>query len=158
VSTSFTLTIDRTSLSLSSLVIGADPADGYVLDPNFGPGRRQWDRVTAESPWVHGRAVTSSRMLVSEMVGTIYVISLEQSAATLGSRVDALVDTLSQLSYTVTFTHTEGVTSQAWSWTCEPADIDPGDNGVFVDYQLAALCQPFTVHIPRSPIPLAGPI
>jgi hypothetical protein len=156
--TTLVLAIDRTSLSLGTLSIAADPSSGYILE-TFGPGRRQWDRATAESPWVHGRALTGSRMLQGELTGVVCVYAdAAASAATLGTRLDALVDALSQFSYTVTFTHTEGVTSQAWTWTCEPADLDIGDAGLFADDDLAALIQPVAFRIPRSPIPLAGPI
>lgn len=143
------MSIGRTSLSLSALSL---PSSTYDFGEFFTDGVR-WDRLTASSPWVHGRRLRNARMDVRTVTGELYVISpMGTSPATHDAARDALVDALSQFSWTLTITGTEGG-SQSWSWTCEPADIETPDS-IMSDSMWS--WSTLNVSIPVYPIALAG--
>ena len=141
-----TLSIDRTSLSLSPLVV---PSTGFELGA-FDPGGVQWQRAFAESRFVNDSALISARRSSTQLTGTIR--TLGSSPGSLQTLEAALVAALSQFTYAVTWTET-GTANAVYTWTCWPADIDtPGfsapDRGLWV--------QEFQVTIPRKSVPAAG--
>ena len=152
----YSLTISRTSLSLADLVV---PSTGYEMgEGTFGPGGVTWNLGYAGSRFVDGDALVDARKANSNLAGVLRVVADEGSDPTvLQSREAVLVTALSQFAYTVTFTQTVGATSVTYSWSCQPANVSPS-GGAFLDYHRNMLIQEFDVTIPRSAVPVSGPI
>jgi hypothetical protein len=145
--------ISRTLLSLSPLAIGAGAGDTYQAD-ELTPDGRAWDRVTVGSPWVHGRVLRAARMRPATLSGAIIVVSsLAAGPATHETALAALVEALSQFTYTMTLTVTDGANNQSWTYACEPADVNPGESINRYGRDRLTTVQ---VSIPHYPIPSAG--
>jgi hypothetical protein len=145
--------ISRTLLSLSPLAIGAAAGDTYQAG-ELTPDGRAWDRVTSGSPWVHGRVLRAARMRPAALVGEITVVSsLAAGPATHETALSDLIEALSQFTYTMTLTVTDGANNQSWTYACEPADCNPSESINRYGRDRFTTVQ---VTIPHYPIPSAG--
>lgn len=140
--------ISRTELALANLAL-EDEANGYEI-VSLGPGALSWRRETVRSPYVHGETLVTAVKDLSIAPMTVRVKA--SSAATLDTRLDALLDAFAQFEYSI------GVTIDGVSkiWTCQPADLSVGDGGEFNKYQLMAKMYEVTLSIPRHPVPTSG--
>ena len=146
---SSTLTIDRTELALSALVV---PTSGsFELGEDFSPGGVRWQRALASSRFVDGGALTAVRRDMTQIGGTIRAVGT--TPTTLQANESVLLAALAQFSYTVTWQEV-GATTATYTWTAMPADVEP--RGGFVDYLRGMFVQEFAVTIPRQPVPVAG--
>lgn len=120
-----------------------DAANGLDL------GTVQWNRITADSPF------SSGRVLVQAVKGTptlnMRVDVTGADLATVQADVSTLLAAVWQTAYQVSLTLDTGAT---YTWNCEPADATVG---VTYSHVLGRMC-PVVLSIPRSPIPVAGPI
>jgi len=99
-----TVTIDRTSLSLSDLVIDSEGFGTYYID-KAGLGRpgTAWDETFADdSPWIDGRVRTAAKKQETTLPLTVRVQA--ESSAALDTAVAALEAALEQFVYEVTVT------------------------------------------------------
>lgn len=126
-------------------------AAGYQV-VSVGPGARSWRKETVTSPFVHGRAVVSQVLDAGSFPLLVRVKAL--TAATLASRITALLHAVEQVSYDTTVV-IDGVT---WTWRCETADTSIGEAGSLDPHGLRNLQQLVTCSIPRHPVPIAGPM
>lgn len=113
---SLSLTIDRTSISLSALVISTTPAAGMWL-PEQGLVRPDMDyrrTYAPDSSYVPGRTILAAVLEASTLPATVYFRAATTSA--LVTLENTLTAALAQWAYTVTLT----IDSSAWSWTGEP--------------------------------------
>ena len=124
-----TVSIDRTSLSLSALVIDSEGFGTYYIDKaGLGrPGRTPRETLAAASPFVHGNLRTAVVWDEATLPLTVRVQS--DSSADLATAVGALEAALSQFVYTVTVT-VDGV---ARAWTAYPATWNTTDALVDVE-------------------------
>ena len=140
------VSIDRTSLSLSALVITDLPGATYRL-PEDGMGRpaiAQRRTYAGNSAWLNGSTLISATKEQASLPLVIYTEAA--SSATLDTQMTALEAALGQFVYNVTVT-VDGV---AKVWRGDPADISWGE----VDSGLvrAKMCRA-SVTIPVYPIP-----
>ena len=142
----FTASIDRTSLSLSALAITSDPFALAAEGVDFGPV--QYRRQVATSQFVHGGIPTSMVKDLTELGMTVRVKGSTQ--AVLQTNIDTLIDAVSQWTYTITFSYS----STVYTWTCWAADYAVGAT----DDRFDLLDVEVSLVIPRSPIPVAGPV
>ena len=143
-----TLSIDRTSLSLSALVI---PSTGFELGEDFSPGGVQQQRALAESRFVDGAALTAVRRQMTQLAGTLRAVGTTPTGLQANEAV--LLAALGQFSFMVTWSEV-GATTATYTWTCQPADVET--KAGFVDYLRGMFVQEFAVTIPRQPTPVAG--
>lgn len=137
-------TISRTSGG--NLVIDSD---GIYRVVSFGPGARSWRRDRATSPSVAGGQLVNA--VLDVQVRPLVVRVYGATAAELNTRTGALVDALSQFSYTLTVT----IDGTTWAYACEPADGGPV-NGELDKFELLSRQQTYAFQIPGSPIPTTG--
>lgn len=158
-----TLTIDRSNLALADLVVGADAATGYTLDPGLSIGSVTWRKHVEQEANVAGRQLIDYVRDVSAVSGSITCHGT--SEADLQAKLSALITALTQVdatlgfqTFTMTYTHGAAV----YQWTCtEPADCTiggEGSSGALNDMEMAQYLQPLGFTIVRDPIPLSGPI
>lgn len=147
------VSISRTMLGLSTLVLpGTDYGFGHIELDGV-----QWDRTFAQSPWVDGRALTGARMQANTLRVPL-IVRQDQDAALAGlnTAVQALKDAVTQFAWTFSLAATIGVTTTAYQWACEPADISPGE--VVFSRALGARIIVLACTIPVSPRPISGPL
>lgn len=138
------ISIDRTSLTLSALVV-ADDGTTYRPTPD-GIGRPgiSW-RLTAmpDSADSHGTEYVAAVKEQSSMPLQVKVYA--DSSAALDAACDALEEALSQFAYTMTVT-VDGV---AKTWTCAPASwqVSNFDSG-----EVAAHIATYAITVPVYPI------
>lgn len=156
-----TLTIDRTNLSLTDLVIGTDTTTGYTLDPGLKLGDVTWRKHTEESENVAGRQLIDYVRDSTEVRGSITVHGMSETdlQTKMGALITALTrvdDTLGFQAFPMTYTHGAAV----YQWTCtEPGDLTIGSStDQLDDMEMASFLQSVGFVIVRDPIPLAGPI
>jgi hypothetical protein len=139
------LSIDRTSLSLSPLVLGNDPSGVYVYpedglaQPNFEMRRR----YAPDSAYTPGRL-----LLGSVLDGTTIPLTIDvrgTSAANLLSRKAELEAAVAQFAYTVTMV-VAGQTVGTW-----PADPTAPWWGIVNHADAAAFIATGTLAIPVNP-------
>lgn len=138
------ITVDRSSLSKSDLVITDYPTGGLWL-PEDGLGRpgKSWRRTYATSPWVHGSVQTQATLDQSSQPLSIYAQGTTTAALrTLQAEVEEAF-----FQFVFPLTITEDGESQVWE--CDSADISWGD----LDSGLtAAHLARATVTIPVYPV------
>lgn len=138
-------TISRDGLSLPDLV--ADGRSGtYSVRSGFALPAGVWRRSYATSPYVHGRLLTGAVLEQTEIPLPIRVDA--NTAAVLAQRVKALINAISQFTYTLTL----DLDGEVTSWTCEPADYTPGGDTYFKGHY-AGYRQHVGLTIPVYPIP-----
>lgn len=142
-----TLSISRDGLTVPALplTIGtARTAGSYQLTANgWNPGRVQRDNSIAQSRWLSGGALVSTRDEIVTLELTVRIWG--SSVANMRSMVDDLGDALGQWSYTITETITGSLTPNVYA--CMPAswaiESDPNQWRQFTTL--------FTASIPRQP-------
>lgn len=138
------VTIDRTTLSLTALVIGNDPTTGLWL-PEDGIGRpaKLWRRKTVTSNFIHGAVQTHAVLEQATIPLTVYAQAA--TSAALKTLQDTLETALSQWVYDATLTE-DGV---ARTFECDCADVSWGefDSGMTRAHMARA-----TVTIPCYPV------
>ena len=115
------VSIDRTSLSLSALVIGsAYNATGIWLDPDglIRPAKT-WSRNYATARDWNGAVQTDARLEQSAYALTVYL------SGSSTANVETLYTTLETALYQFTFTMTVTVDGTARVWTADCADVTP---------------------------------
>ena len=141
------VSIDRTSLSLSALVIDTDGFGTYYVDA-AGLGRvgRTWRETTAAaSPFVDGVLVTDS-VLDDAALALVVRVQAADTAA-LDTAVTALEAALSQFTYPVTVVM-DGVTKV---WTARPATIQTTD--ALIDFErVTNHIEDLSILIPVYPV------
>jgi len=142
-----TVTIDRTSLSLSDLSITSDNSGTYTLaQGGLGrPGIAQREAFADDSKWVNGRLRTA----VVKEESTLPLIVRVQSTTTSGlaTAVSALETALCQFTYTVTV----DVDGDSKDWTAYPAAIGAAD-GLYVPGRVLDHYEDLTISIPIYPV------
>lgn len=139
------VSIDRTSLSLSALVINDYPGAGLWLpeDALQRPAKAQRLTYAADSPFVHGSLLTSAVLLQSSLP-----MSVKAGAATTAALED-LMDELEAALFQFTYDVTVTVDGSPRVWRADPADIGWGtiDSG-----EVAARIATASVTIPVYPV------
>lgn len=151
-STVHALSIGRTLLSLSALTM---PTTSYRFGhPTFSG--KQWDRQFAQSPYVHGRQLTSARLQVSSIeVDLICIAELTDSVDTLDQAQATLLAALEQFAYTITVTATDGIGPVVThTWAAEPADWVAGE--IPMDLEQRYRVSLWKATIPVHPVPKVG--
>lgn len=140
-----TLTVDRSSISLSDLVIDSEGFSGdYTLltyeEPDTSP------RVaTARSPYVHGELVTGYTLDTSTMVFGVRVEGV--GTAGLETKVQALRRALCRQA---SFTITRVLDGETQVWSCQPAGMTR--QGAVVKGDVDAHLAEYTITAPVYPI------
>lgn len=157
---SATLTVSRTNLSLSDLVLGVDPNTGFTLDPQLSIGSVTWRKTIADRT-----ANVAGRQMIDytreECIAAGSVTCYGSTETDLQSKIATLITALTQIDATAgfqpfTMTYTHGTAT--YSWTCtEPADVTP-TTGSLDDAEMAVFIQSFRFEIQRDPVALSGPI
>lgn len=142
-----TVTIDRSGLSLSDLVIDTEGFGTYYVDKGgLGRvGRTPRETVATSSPFVHGQSRTS--VVLEESTLSLAVRVQAASSSALDAAVVALEDALFQFVYDVTVV-VDGVTKV---WTAYPATIDSTD-GLVAFERVQAFHEDLAVSIPVYPV------
>ena len=138
------LSISRDSLTppLTPLSI-ADAGTGTYVLMSFNPGQRLRDNAIAESRWIDGGSLTSSKVGLLTMQMTLMIRAASLSA--LETAAADLDEALGQFSYTITQTTAGALTTT--TYTCMPASTS-------LDYDPALLRNSmglFTATIPVQP-------
>ena len=139
--------IDRTSLSLSDLVIDSTPTSTYTF-ADGGVGRvgiTRRDTFATDSPFVDGRMRTASVKEESSLAGIVIVQGASWSAV--DTSVTALQTALDQFVYTVTDVRS-GVSKV---WTAYPASVGAVDGVVTVD-NVSQFYTVVSIGIPVDPV------
>lgn len=149
------VTIGRTGLSLSDIVMTNAASDTYQFGELSTTGLT-WERNTVTSPWVHGRRLRSTRKVAREISGELYVVSaLTATPTTHDTALGTLLTALSQFSWALSIASTDGSNTRTWTYACEPADVEPGGDETLMmnaTYRWTTL----NVTIPVSPLPSSG--
>lgn len=145
-----TVSIDRSALSLSPLVIADDGATYRLTERGLGrPGVTWRMGAMPDSADVHGTEYISAAKEQSSLPLEVAVTASTTSA--LSAAVVALEAAVSQFSYDVTVT-VDGV---GRTWSCGPASYASA-NGAFDAGMVAAHFDVLSITIPVYPIPEAS--
>jgi len=142
-----TVSIDRTGLSLSALVIETSGAGTYVMDQG-GLGRvgtTPRDTLATDSPFIHGHTRVAS--VLEETTLPLVVRVQSTTSALLNTAVTALETALHQFVYTVTVT-VDGI---ARVWTAYPATIGAVD-GLVAYERVTDFYEVLSISIPVYPV------
>lgn len=137
--------ITRPELGMSDLLLDNTT---YEIRPGFDVGTVTRRRDVVRSPYVPGSFEVNSVPDQATLTLPLWVNGTTETAR--ATAVTALLDAASQRVYEVEIT----VNGAAFRWTCDPADYSVA----FDDAHLYAHKVPATLVIPRSPIPVAGPL
>ena len=142
--------VTRTELALADLDLNDKTTYGVMA---AGPGAKSWRRQTAESPFMHGRALVGA--VLDTEVAPLRIRVKGSTDSVLNTNLNALLRAFEQFTYDLTLT-IEGVT---YTWRCEPADYTIGDRGGEINTFVRLANQEWvSFEIPRNPIPVAGVI
>lgn len=146
------LTIGRTMLSLSPLAM---PSTSYRFGHITFSGK-QWDRQFAQSPYVHGRQLTSATLQVAQIeVDLICIAELGDAVDALDQAQATLLAAIEQFAYTITVTATDGIgPAVTHTWAAEPADWDP--TSIPMDLEQRYRVSAWRTTIPVHPVPTTG--
>lgn len=133
------------SLVTPPLSILGGTGDASGIDP----GQVQFNRVWATSPYVAGGVNTLTVAGVVAATFQVWVKSTSQLSDL--DYIALLIEAFTQQTYTLTLV----LDSATYEWNCYCADYDIGKFPVISVIGLAYLC---TFVVPRSPIPVLGPI
>jgi hypothetical protein len=141
------VSIDRSSLGLSALVIDTEGFGTYYVDKvGLGRvGRLPRETLATPSPFVHGQFRTAVVWEESSLPLTVRVQA--SSSAALDTAVIALEDALSQFIYPVTVT-VDGV---AKVWTAYPATWNSTD-GLMAVERVQSFHEDLSITIPVYPV------
>jgi hypothetical protein len=142
-----TVSIDRSSLSLTALVASDDGATYQIKQDGLTRPAITW-RLTAapDSADVHGTEYVAAAKEQTSL--PLDIIVKAASSAALNTACVALEDALSQFTYTATVV-VDGVTKV---WSCAPAAYSP-TSGLIEFGMVNGHFDVFTVTIPVYPIP-----
>ena len=140
-----TVSVDRTSLSLSALAITDDGSTYQIGLDGLGRPGRVW-RFTDMPPSSDAHGTEHVAAVLEETTLPLEVIVKAASSSALNTAVDALFAALSQFAYDVTVT-VDGV---AKTWSAAPAAVAP--KAAIGPGQVAQFFEVFTVTIPVYPI------
>lgn len=148
-----TLTIGRTMLGLSALTM---PSTSYRFGHLVFSGK-QWNRGTAQSPYVHGRQLTSATLQVASLdVDLICIADQGDPVDTLDQAQATLLAAVEQFAYTVTVTASDGVGADVvHTWAAEPADWAPSSD-LPLDLEQRYRVSSWRATIPLHPVPVTG--
>jgi hypothetical protein len=137
-----TLTIDRSSLGLLPLTINDSGTGTYVLT-SFMPGAKSRDNSYAQSRWLDGGRLVSTR---TEIVTMDMVVRINSTTVPLLLDAATVLETaLDQFGYTITEAVSGAVSTT--TYTCMPASTSfPYD-----PVQFRRFTGLFTASIPRQP-------
>jgi hypothetical protein len=143
-----TVSIDRSSLSLSPLVIDTDGFSTYYVDAKgLGRvGKTPRETFATDSPYINGR--TRTAVVLEESALPLGVRVQASSSSALNTAVTALEDALWQFVYTVTVT-VDGVVKV---WTAYPATIQSAD-GLLAFERVTSFHEDLSISIPVYPVP-----
>ncbi|HWU23093.1 MAG TPA: hypothetical protein VN088_16265 [Nocardioides sp.] len=144
--TAGSVTIDRSALSLPSLIIGGTQTSQgiYLASDGLTAVSRTFSRLIAQSPDFHGGVAYSATLEPSALPMHVYAAS----STTAG--VKALLDSLTQAvqaqwSYDVTVA-VDGTTQ---TWSCSPGDVTPDPwTAPFVDAHVLGISLSLPIDIP----------
>lgn len=138
-------TITRTALSLATLEL--NDHTNFYLAPST-PGPVTWSRMTASSPFVDSDfTIARKRNKVTEEM----VLEVRgANAAGVQTNLGLLIAAFSQGSYTLTTTFN----GTSYAWSCDAADYQVEWSGP----RVVANQVVFRAQVPRSPVPLIGPL
>ena len=144
----FSLSIDRTSLSLEPLVLsGVDDANVWGVLPGWQMPSKLAMLAEATSPNTHGSVPTHWKWQQTLMAGD--AAPRVDSTAELAAAIADLETALSRLSYEVSVLR-GGVSFG--TWVCSTGSLIPSP----LDYvELSNDQQPYSITIPCHPVPLA---
>ena len=142
------VTIGRTSLSLSALSISSDGTGTYSLTPEgLGrPVRTARSTFADPSPHVEGQLLTQSVADISSI--PFEVVIQADSAANLEAAIEALEDALFQFRYVTTVT-VDGV---GRAWTSQPCGLEVV-GGAVLFARRSQFCELVQFTIPVLPTP-----
>lgn len=141
------VSVDRTELSLSALVIDTEGFGTYYIDKTgLGRvGRTPRETFASASPFVHGQSRTS--VVLEESSLTLNVRVQAASSSALNTAVTALEDALFQFAYTVTVVM-DGVTKV---YDAYPATLNSAD-GLIAFERVQAFHEDLAITIPVYPV------
>ena len=139
-----TLTISRTDLTIPLLPLTiSDGGTGTYVLVSFAPGAKQRDNAYAQSRWLDGGQLVSTRTDIVTMDLAVQVRG--SSTQAIIDAAEALDQALDQFAYTVTQSVTGALTTTVYD--CMPANTSfPYDPVMF-----RAGLGMFTASIPRQP-------
>lgn len=157
--TTVAATVSRTSLGLGALSLTTAPYYLFQDSPKasgLDPGQVVKSRIWATSPYVPGGIEVFSMPGITTM--NLHVGVQDTSQAATLTDIDTLVTAFSQAGgYTLSASIGTGASVGVFAWTCYDADysIDP-----YPIDSVVPTSPMYGVHfvIPRSPIPVSGPI
>ena len=136
-----TVTISRSSIGLTPLVISDTPPGVYTLLRDFNVGKSEADNTVAESRWQDGGLLTSTRRNITE-IEMLVRVSAGSVAGTVAA-LDALADALDQFDYQVTVQ--QGTSSK--TYRCMPANWERS----FDPVQMKNNADIIRITMPRQP-------
>lgn len=139
-----TITIDRTELSLSDIVIDGDAT--YYDPVSFGPGMLTRRRQAARSPFVDGEFYVAN--LKNQMQLVLDVRVKASTANVLKTKESDLFNAFDQSEYTIEWKH---VTTSR-TWTCQPAEWGPLSGGIWNKFELMSEQSSYRFLIPAEPV------
>lgn len=142
------ISISRTDLSLSPLVLTGTPGDsGLGIVSYQAPAKQRRLTYAPSSPYLDGDTLIASVWQQSFL--TLSVVSDNVSTENASkSALQTFEDAISQFSFTVTVTENGGT---AQVWTCDPGSMSPAAGRTYVD--LRDHNPVWLVTIPCQPIP-----
>lgn len=142
--------VTRTELALADLALNDDTYK--IIRGSWGPGEVVWRRQAVSSPYVDGSFLVNA---TRDQVTTPLGIRVTGSSRTdCMNKVGTLCRAFEQFSYELTIT----VDGTDFTYTCDPADYSWGEGGALQTFHIKAYKQEVNFMIPRSPIPVAGPV
>jgi hypothetical protein len=130
------------SIAIGSITLGTAGATNYEL-VEFVPGTVERDNVMAESRWLDGGSLVSSRrrMVTMRLVARVTGSTVGVAAANAQALADALDNDGAE------FTITETIGSTSYTYDCLPATVSVGRDPVLMQ----GLCFIVTASIPAQP-------
>ena len=138
--------VTRARLGLSTLYLNGGDGQTGIAVVEFGPGRRQVNRVQAASP------VSDGAVLVGATAGLQTArlrLRVYGDVAGVAGLVVEVSEAFAQFEYTFTAA-TDGGVSLA-DWVCQPADVSVGASGIWESGALSGGWQDIDLDVPRQP-------
>lgn len=143
VTPTFTFSIDRTSLSLSALVLSAAAGASTLGIVSYREPARE-----RENTYAAGSSYAPRALLASQAAPTFHSLLLVPQVASQSAEdvaIAAFLAAINQFSFTVTSVRN----SSSRTWTCEPGSMTPANDRTRID--LAYLKPLWAVTIPCGP-------
>lgn len=140
--------VTRTLLSLSDLTL-AGSTFNVAEKPVFDSGHVTWRRENVTSPFVSGDFEVGA--VPDKAAITMAVRVTSTSDAALSSALGTLLAAFTQKTFTLTAT----IGAASYSWACRRADYGPVTFDQTLRGHRTAMVP---LSIPRSPVPVSGPV